>query len=66
MSKKSDKYKRKAFDREQIICVAESILGGAMDLLQGGLPDSIYWNERVNDPRGGLTAYEKGILEGAG
>jgi hypothetical protein len=73
MTKKSvrGRYKGKAFDREQVICVAESILGGAMDMLQSGLPDSICWDERVGSPilttgPRSLTAYERGVLEGAG
>ncbi len=73
MTKKSDKYEGKAFSREQVICVAEAILGGAMDLLQGGLPDSMTWDERVSIPHlhtdegpHSLSIYERGVLEGAG
>lgn len=60
------------FTREQIVFVAETILVGALDMIESGLPTSIDWQDRIEqlnkidrDPLS-LGPYDRGALEAAG
>lgn len=63
-------YRGKAkFDREQLIFVVQSILGGTLDRIDSGLPNNCDWDERVRvagDRAEALTSYDRGALESAG
>jgi hypothetical protein len=59
-------------DFDQLAFVAECILLGALDMIQGGLPTCIDWTDRqewanraVEEPLE-LSPYERGTLEAAG
>jgi hypothetical protein len=60
------------FAREQIVFVAETVLVGALDMIESGLPTSIDWQDRTEqlnkidrDPLS-LGPYDCGALEAAG
>ena len=64
-------YEGKKFEPEQIEFIVESILVGALDMLESGLPPETKWEDRVSQarptcPPHELNAYEKGVLDQAG
>ena len=65
--------KKAKMGRKQLVFAVECILQGALDMIEGGLPDAITWKERKEDigagnlrATGGLTGYELGAIEAAG
>jgi hypothetical protein len=60
----------KKFDREQLTFIVHAILIGALDRIESGLPDTIRWQDRLDQMKGvdplGLTDYERGGIDTAG
>ena len=57
------------FDREQLIFVVESILTGAVDMVEGMLPTSISWEELQlveHEETADLSEYQRGAIASAG
>jgi len=57
-------------DRDQVAFVAECVLAGALDMVDGGLPTGVSWDQRVvgavGAKAGRLSWYESGCLDTAG
>jgi hypothetical protein len=58
----------KRFDGEQLVFMVETVLIGALDRIQAGLPDSTNWKDRTanNQTAQAVSWYEHGALEAAG